>query len=203
MMKKLIAGLIVMPLAVLAATSTPKGFMDDLDAALASAKASGKFVYACFSGSDWCGWCVKLEKEVFSDEAFATSLKDDYELVFIDSPRDRSRLSEGAKVRNPELTRKFGHWQGTPGSNGGNLPCPLPVFAGQQGEEDFFLGLEVIVDGRAGEGGRRTNILDGNFLETTGAIELLARRNDFIAPVLSQSFALVASITLCFHVPSP
>ena len=49
-MLALVAGL---PLALLAATSTPKGFTDDLDAALARAKDGGKYVYACFSGSDW------------------------------------------------------------------------------------------------------------------------------------------------------
>lgn len=90
------------------ATSTPVGFTDDLDAALASAKDKGKLVYICFSGSDWCHWCIKLEKEVFSDESFAESLKDDYELVFIDSPSDKSRLSETAKAKNPELTKKYG-----------------------------------------------------------------------------------------------
>ena len=89
------------------ATSTPAGFTDDLDAALASAKDKGKFVYICFSGSDWCGWCIKLEKEVFSDATFAPAVKDKYELVFIDSPRDKSRLSETAKAKNPGLTKQY------------------------------------------------------------------------------------------------
>lgn len=89
------------------ATSTPAGFTDDLEAALNSAKEKGKLVYVCFSGSDWCHWCVKLESEVFSDETFAASLTNDYELVFIDSPSDKSRLSETAKVKNPELTKKY------------------------------------------------------------------------------------------------
>lgn len=88
-------------------TSTPKGFTDDLEGALASAKASGKLVYACFSGSDWCGWCIRLEKEVFSDDAFAAELKDKYELVYIDMPRDKEVLSESAKVKNPELVKKY------------------------------------------------------------------------------------------------
>ena len=103
-MLALVAGL---PLALLAATSTPKGFTDDLDAALARAKDGGKYVYACFSGSDWCGWCIKLEKEVFSDDAFAAAVKDDYELVFIDSPRDKTRLSDHARAHNPELVKKY------------------------------------------------------------------------------------------------
>jgi len=92
-----------------AATSTPKGFTEDLDAAIAEAKTSGKYVYACFSGSDWCIWCKRLEGEVFSDATydFVGSLKDDYLFVFLDYPSDKSRLSEGAKARNPELKKKY------------------------------------------------------------------------------------------------
>ena len=92
-----------------AATSTPKGFTDDLDAALAEAKKSGKYVYACFSGSDWCGWCKRLDKEVFSDKEFdfVGALKNDYLFVYIDSPNDKSLLSEAAKKRNPGLVKKY------------------------------------------------------------------------------------------------
>ena len=95
--------------AAIAATSTPKGFTDDLDAALAEAKKSGKYVYACFSGSDWCGWCKKLDKEVFSDTEFdfIGTLSKDYLFVYIDSPNDKELLSEAAKKRNPELVKKY------------------------------------------------------------------------------------------------
>lgn len=88
-------------------SSTPVGFTDDLDAAFAKAKAEGKFVYACFSGSDWCGWCMKLEREVFSKPEFISGVKDDYVLVFIDLPEDKSLLSEHAKSANPALVDKY------------------------------------------------------------------------------------------------
>ena len=90
------------------ATSTPAGFTDNLDEALAKAKAEGKLVYACFSGSDWCGFCIMLEKEVLSDPLFVAGVTDDYVLVFIDSPRDKSRLSERAKAENGKLKAKYG-----------------------------------------------------------------------------------------------
>lgn len=107
-MKKLLLSLsLLCGITASAETSTPKGFTDDLDGALARAKDSGKLVYVCFSGSDWCHWCVKLEEEVFSDDSFAASLTNEYELVFIDSPNDSSRLSASAKVKNPELMKKF------------------------------------------------------------------------------------------------
>ena len=89
-------------------TSTPAGFTDNLDEALAKAKAEGKLVYACFSGSDWCYWCKKLEEEVLSDPLFVAGVMDDYVLVFIDSPQNKARLSDHAKAENKKLTKKYG-----------------------------------------------------------------------------------------------
>ncbi len=89
-------------------SSTPKGFTDNLDEAMAQAKDSGRLIYACFSGSDWCGWCRKLEEEVFAKEEFVSKATNDFILVFIDSPEDKSLLSERAKAENPKLCKKYG-----------------------------------------------------------------------------------------------
>ncbi len=89
-------------------TSTPAGFTDNLNEALAKAKAEGKLVYACFSGSDWCGWCKRLEKEVLSDPVFVAGVMDDYVLVYIDSPQDKTLLSDHGKAENEKLTKKYG-----------------------------------------------------------------------------------------------
>lgn len=88
--------------------STPEGFIDNLDEAFKRAKDEKKHVYACFSGSDWCGWCVKLEREVFSKKEFLDAVKDDFILVFIDSPNDKGLLSKRAKTENPKLVGKYG-----------------------------------------------------------------------------------------------
>lgn len=90
------------------ATSTPAGFTDNIDEALAKAKAEGKLVYACFSGSDWCYWCKKLEEEVLSDPVFVAGVMNDYVLVFIDSPENKALLSDHAKAENEKLTKKYG-----------------------------------------------------------------------------------------------
>lgn len=106
-MKKMITLLAFTPLMAFAASSTPAGFTDNLDAALAAAKENGKYVYACFSGSDWCHWCKKLDQEVFAHAAFVDAVTNDYELVFIDSPSNREFLSEHAKAENDKLTKKY------------------------------------------------------------------------------------------------
>ena len=107
MMKKLLTLVAALPLLAMAETSTPVGFTDNLDEALAAAKANGKYVFVCFSGSDWCGWCMKLEREVLSKPKFLDGVTNDFELVFIDMPQDKSLLSERAKIENEKLVEKY------------------------------------------------------------------------------------------------
>ena len=97
-----------MSLSIMAATSTPEGFTDDLDAAIAASKKSGKTVYAVFSGSDWCYWCKVLEQGYLSKKDFVKEASKKLELVFIDSPRDKSMLSDKARENNPALVKKYG-----------------------------------------------------------------------------------------------
>ncbi len=110
-MKKLIAVTVLamtcLVLQAQEATSTPKGFTDDFDAALLASKKSGKPLYAVFSGSDWCYWCKVLEQNCLSKPEFVEAASKKFELVFIDSPRDKSRLSEKARARNPALMQKY------------------------------------------------------------------------------------------------
>ena len=107
-MKTLITiALTVSALAVQAKTSTPAGWTDDYDAALKRAAAEKKLVLADFSGSDWCGWCKKLDREVFDTEEFRKGATNDYVLLMVDSPQDQELLSEKAKKQNPKLVEKY------------------------------------------------------------------------------------------------
>ena len=90
-----------------AMTSTPAGWTDDYDAALERAAAENKLVLADFSGSDWCGWCKKLDKEVFDTEQFRTLATNEYVLLMVDSPQDEGLLSAKAKKQNPKLVEKY------------------------------------------------------------------------------------------------
>ena len=90
-----------------AKTSTPVGWTDDYDAALKQAAAEKKHVLVDFSGSDWCGWCKRLDKEVFDTDVFRKGAAKSFVLLMVDSPRDKELLSEKAKKQNPELVKKF------------------------------------------------------------------------------------------------
>ena len=88
--------------------SVPSGWGEDFAVAQKAAAAGDKFILLAFSGSDWCGWCVKMDKEVYSDKKFIRAAKKDFELVLIDSPQDKSILSPLAKKQNPGLLKKYG-----------------------------------------------------------------------------------------------
>ena len=79
----------------------------DYQAALAQAKAENKHVLVDFSGSDWCGWCVKLDKEVFSKQEFIDFAKENLVLVLVDFPR-RTPLPPQQKEANDALAKKYG-----------------------------------------------------------------------------------------------
>jgi len=79
----------------------------DYDKAMAEAKANGKVLLVDFSGSDWCPWCIKLDKEVFRQKAFKSYAKDALVLFLADFPRKKS-LPEKTTKQNQQLAEKFG-----------------------------------------------------------------------------------------------
>lgn len=79
----------------------------DYKAALATAAAENKHVLVDFSGSDWCGWCIKLEKEVFSKDEFIEFAKENLILVLVDFPRQTPQPAE-QKAANEALAQKYG-----------------------------------------------------------------------------------------------
>ena len=91
-----------------AKTSTPEGWLDDYDVAIEKAAAENKPIVVDFSGSDWCGWCIRLDKEVFATEVFKKAAAEKYILLMVDSPSSESLLSEKAKKQNPKLVEKYG-----------------------------------------------------------------------------------------------
>ena len=79
----------------------------DFKKALATAKTSGKYIMLDFSGSDWCGWCIKLEKEVFSQDAFKDFAEKNLVCVLVDFPRKKNQTGE-QKQQNRDLATKYG-----------------------------------------------------------------------------------------------
>ena len=89
-----------------ASSQATTDWITDYDQALAVAKAQNKKVLLNFTGSDWCGWCIKLDKEVFSQKQFLNYAKDNYILVKLDFPR-RTQLPANLKRQNDALAKKY------------------------------------------------------------------------------------------------
>lgn len=103
-----LCGLVAVAFGAKLSKSVPKGWGEDFAAASETAKKEGKLLLLAFSGSDWCGWCVKMEKEIYSQKKFINEAKKKFVLVMIDSPRNKEILTKLAKKQNPELVKKYG-----------------------------------------------------------------------------------------------
>lgn len=107
-MKDLI-GIAVAPFVALtltASTALAAGWDDDYDKAIAQAKSEKKLLVMDFTGSDWCGWCIKLDKEVFSTREFKDYAKDNLVLLEVDFPQ-RKQQSKKLKEQNDQLQAKY------------------------------------------------------------------------------------------------
>jgi len=78
----------------------------DMNKALEISKKSKKPLFLFFTGSDWCGWCMRLQNEVFKTPEFAKWAKENVVLVELDFPRRTPQQPEIQK-QNMELQQTF------------------------------------------------------------------------------------------------
>ncbi len=82
-------------------------WMTDVAQALEKAAKEKKDVLMDFTGSDWCSWCIKLDKEVFGLDAFINEAPKHFVFVKLDFPR-KTKLPEDLAKQNGEWQRKCG-----------------------------------------------------------------------------------------------
>ena len=82
------------------------GWLLNFDKAAELSMKTGKPILANFTGSDWCGWCIRLKKEVFVTPAFKKWAKENVILLELDYPR-RTPQTEEIKKQNQELQQFF------------------------------------------------------------------------------------------------
>ncbi len=102
--------LIHIALALIAASSlalASGGWDDDFEAAKSTAAKDKKVILLDFTGSDWCGWCMKLDKEVFSKKDFKDYAKENLVLVTVDFPHGK-RQTKKLKDQNEALAKQYG-----------------------------------------------------------------------------------------------
>jgi len=106
-MKKFLLVSAVALCGAVAAMAGGDGWLTDYDEALAAAAKDGRPVLVDFTGSDWCGWCVKLDKDTFSKPEWQSFAKDNLVLLKVDFPK-RTNLPAAQEKANDALQAKFG-----------------------------------------------------------------------------------------------
>ena len=94
----------VLVLSIATASAKP-GWLTDYKQAQEDAKSNKKLLLLDFTGSDWCGWCIKLDREVFSKPEFKDYASKNLVLVEVDFPRGRE-LSAAERAQNEELAMR-------------------------------------------------------------------------------------------------
>ena len=111
-----VMAVIAVVMAVMAPVATPSqmaggtavadGWGEDYAQTLAEAKKSGKPILADFTGSDWCGWCIRLKKEVFDTPAFKEWADKNVILLELDFPNQKAQTA-AIKQQNENLSKQF------------------------------------------------------------------------------------------------
>ena len=82
------------------------GWGDNYKEALATAAKENKKVLLDFTGSDWCGWCMKLKKETFDHSQFKDYADKNLVLVEVDFPQGKT-LPPDVKKQNDALQEQY------------------------------------------------------------------------------------------------
>ena len=83
-----------------------EGWSTDLDKALAQAKKEKKSVLVEFTGSDWCPWCIKMDKEVLDTPAFKDYAGKNLILMLVDFPQTK-QLPQKVQDQNDQLQKQY------------------------------------------------------------------------------------------------
>jgi thioredoxin-related protein len=90
-----------------AVPAAKSGWLTNLDEAKKEAQAKNRLLLMDFTGSDWCGWCIMLDKEVFSKSEFKEYASKNLVLLELDFPRMKKMPPE-ITAQNEQLAVKYG-----------------------------------------------------------------------------------------------
>jgi thioredoxin-related protein len=87
---------------------TAPGWQLNFDQAKAEAEHNHKLILLNFSGSDWCGPCIKLKKDIFESVEFSQFAAEQLVLVRADFPRlSKNKLDARQEAHNEALAEKY------------------------------------------------------------------------------------------------
>ena len=92
---------------VAAIAAAKPGWLTSLDQAQKEAQTKNRLLLMDFTGSDWCGRCIMLDKEVFSKPEFKEYASKNLVLLELDFPRMKKMPPE-VTAQNEKLAMKYG-----------------------------------------------------------------------------------------------
>ncbi|HKP02017.1 MAG TPA: thioredoxin family protein [Chthoniobacterales bacterium] len=75
-------------------TSAKPGWLTSYEKAQKEAQAGNKLLLMDFTGSDWCGWCIMLDREIFSKPEFKEYAQKNLVLLELDFPKTKKMPTE-------------------------------------------------------------------------------------------------------------
>ena len=81
-------------------------WMTNYDEAIKLSQSTSKPIVLFFTGSDWCGWCQKLEQESLDTPEFAQAVGNKFIFVKLDFPVN-SALPPAVSAQNKQLQKKY------------------------------------------------------------------------------------------------
>ncbi len=98
--------LVFLPIAFLLMSFT--GWQNNFESAKQQAKEEHKLILLNFSGSDWCGPCIMLRKEIFDDASFKSFADTSLVLLNADFPRQKkNQLPKQQQQLNAQLADQY------------------------------------------------------------------------------------------------
>ena len=83
-------------------------WLTDFDQAKKNAQEKHERILLTFSGSDWCGPCIRLHKEIFESDAFIKLADNQLVLINADFPRlKKNQLTKDQQQQNDKLADRY------------------------------------------------------------------------------------------------
>jgi thioredoxin-related protein len=82
--------------------ATSSGWLNNLDDAKKTATQKHELIILNFSGSDWCGPCIRLRKEIFESKEFKNYADENLVLVNADFPRLKKNQPDKEQIKRNE-----------------------------------------------------------------------------------------------------
>lgn len=82
-------------------------WLSDYSEALEQGQETSKPIVMVFSGTDWCGWCMKLDNEILGTPEFATMASDKFIFLKLEYLRDSSKLDPQIVAQNQLLQEQY------------------------------------------------------------------------------------------------